>query len=182
MNQKSNLIIPDADVVIHLLKLRIWNKFLDLNSVFLAKTVIDEEVFFYESHNNVLKSKEYVDLSKDASTGRLTVVSLDAKVIQPMSTELRKRKAPEIELGETETIAAVYLEYEKNLNVCLIDRAAITCAVLLGIKERCLSVETALSRCGLGRPLPEPLTDKRFQAIVNQADIARVHSLYSEDL
>jgi len=175
MNRKSNLIIPDADVVIHLFELDIWVKFLALNQVFLAQTVVDDEVSFYRTGPYDLKSKEYIDLSEDVSTGRLTVVSLDAKDIQPMLTELERMHAPLIDPGETETIAASYLNYPDDLQVCLVDAAAIKCAVMLDLRHKCVSVERALTNCGLGRQLPKELSDKRFHEIVKQAELQKVY-------
>jgi len=177
MNQKSNLIIPDADVVIHLVKMSVWDRFLDLNQVYLSKTVLEQEVQFCETDSYHLQSKEYIDLSKDVNTGRIHMVSLAVTDILPLQSEFSKMKAPQIELGEIETIAAVYLEYEPGLRACLIERAAITCAVLAGLEEKCLSVEVALSKCGLSRTLPQPLTEKRFRSIVSQAKVTRVQYL-----
>lgn len=184
MNAKRPLIITDADVVIDLHSLGVWDRFVDSYHVHLAQTVVEEAGFypkskmrFSSSPDDVYVANENIDLSEDIKSERITVLDLDAKDMIPLQNEAEKMGVREaIHSGEEETLAAVYHTHTQ-LTACLIDEGAIRCAVMVDLADKCISVEKALQQCGLGRNVSDRLSDSRFQRIVKHAEQERVQKL-----
>ncbi|MCK4607304.1 MAG: hypothetical protein KAU35_08425 [candidate division Zixibacteria bacterium] len=184
MNGKPHLIIPDADVVIDLHALGLWDSFVEKNNVYLADTVVGEARFypvgrmqFSSDPNNTYIPKNPVDLTDDIDSGKITIIALNASDMIPLLQEAQKMGAHDrIHPGEEETLAAVFTTHPE-LTLCFKDRGAVECAVLVGLKDKCISVECALQQCGLGRKLAYGLSEKRFRRIVKAAEQERVQKL-----
>lgn len=175
--QVSRLIILDADVIIHLHELQMWGTFVDQYNVLVASIVAEIEVLFYTIIVNGQEKQIPIDLEDDARKGLIRIVSADLAAFSDVGTTLFEQGAPQIDDGESETIAFVLSDVMPDLNICLIDGSAIICAVMLGLKDACISVEGALNACGLGRSLPDALSTTRFQRFVKEGEIKRVQSI-----
>jgi hypothetical protein len=82
------LLLLDANVVIRLFEIGLWNQVLDRCEVFLSRTVIEQEVRFY--HGKAQDS--IIDLSASSrrsgfTTGRLRTASLIFRNCSDVSTE-----------------------------------------------------------------------------------------------
>ena len=167
-----NLIILDADVVIHFLELGIWDKFIENNQVYLAQTVIGEIKYYFPLSDpykkNIVNLNEYVEVNK------LNSVSIFVSDLNDFNIECQRRNAPELDIGEKETLAAVYLEKVEDSKICLAETAAIRCAVFVGLGEQCISAEQALSECGMSRKLKNQFSKKWFQGVKNKAEIDKI--------
>ncbi len=173
---KSRLIIPDADVIIRLCELGVWDKFIAVNSVFVAQTVVDEAHFHTDADGRILP----INLTHLAEQGKIQLVDVGMTDLIGVHEEAKKMRAPLIHDGERDTLAAVLSEQTPELTACLIDEEAITCAVLIGLKESCISVESALRNCGLPQGhLHRSMADTRFDKIVGKAEIERTLRLLS---
>ncbi len=172
MKGKPHLIIPDADVVIDLHALGLWDSFVEKNGVYLADTV-RREAHFYTAGGKQFP----IDLTDDIDSGKVTIIALNASDKYPLLQEAQKMGARGgIDPGEEETLAAVFTTYPE-LTLCFKDEGAIVWAVLVGLKDKCISVEHALQQCGLGRKLVSGLSEERFQRIVKAAELERVQKL-----
>jgi hypothetical protein len=170
------LIIPDADVVIHLHELGIWDNFVRQNSVHLSALVVEEAHFYKQGAGESTRMFE-IDLRAAISDGSITIINIDVSALSPMYEEAQKLQIDQsIDAGETETIAAAY-SVRTDLTLCLIDCGAIRYATLIGLAPRCISVEEALNSCGLGRGVRYNLSNKRFKSIVKAAEQERVQLL-----
>lgn len=169
-----NLIILDADVIIHFLEIGIWEKFLEKNKVFLTETLIREDVKYYFPQENQNK-KIHVNLFEYARSGNLHVVSLNVKDLDDFEMERKKKKAPELDLGEKEILAEVFLEkLEKDIKICLAETPAIICAVFIDLGENCISAEKALAECGLQRRLKNQFSEEWFKNTKRKAEIEKI--------
>ena len=81
-----NLIILDADVVIHFHEIGIWGKFLDSNKIFLTETVVRDDVKYYYLQENQDK-KIHVNLFEYEQCGKLNIISLDASDLRKFDIE-----------------------------------------------------------------------------------------------
>jgi len=175
MIQNCRLLIPDADVIIHLHQMGILDQFLSANEVYVARTVSEESDFSVDTANPFHR-KNYIDLSNYIDSGKITLLDLDAEHLCHLERRLDSLGDVYVHDGEKETIGIV--SYARNdLTMCLIDHGAIRCSVLLGMASKCVSIEQALQDCGLGRKLPRALTDKIFKETVRQAEIERIQRI-----
>jgi hypothetical protein len=173
MTRRSNLVIPDADVIIDLNGLGLWEQFLDRNDVLIAATVASESRFTEDG----FYGRSYIDLEAAVARKALRIVDLEARQLGKCSDELRRFHADgSIDQGEFESIALA-LHFPETV-ICLKDRAAIRAAVLIGLGDRILSIESALSNsCLKPKYLPNGLSDQRFQTIKQEAQAERVQKL-----
>ncbi|MCK4460326.1 MAG: hypothetical protein KAW46_00895 [candidate division Zixibacteria bacterium] len=185
MTPKPRLIIPDTDVIVHLHELGIWDAFITHYSVHVPKYIVDQEanyftacsVEFSKDKNDALRSTKKINLVEDIDASKISQIDLNASDKIPLLKEANNMGAMDgLDRGEEEVLAAVFPS-DSEFIACLIDRAAIRCAVLVGLKDKCISVDTALKNCGLGRSLPVALSEMRFQKIVKQAKQERVQKL-----
>ena len=176
MKNKLRLIIPDADVVIDLVRLDLWKHFVQKYDVIVAETVVNESI--------LAKSGEFgeklvaIDLEKDAQSGIITIESANASDLVQMQEIAKQFAAPAIHDGELETTGIVFKRaQDDDIKLCLIDEAAIKYAVLIGLKDNCTSVEDALCQVGLGKKMDWKLSARRFRTIVDSAFTERVQKL-----
>jgi len=171
--RKLCLVIPDSDVIIELHKLGYWQSIVSSYDIKIAETVFGEARFYENSSGRMLPT----DLPTNKVNHDIEVFDLDAIDLSALEHECRRMKAPEIDDGERESIAAVITEKFPDCRVCLIDRAAITCTVMVGRGGQCISVENLLKSIGIATSLPEKLTDRRFQRIHREATEQRIYNM-----
>ena len=185
MTPKPRLIIPDTDVIVNLFELGIWDVFIEHYSVHVTRYIVEQEadyftrcsVKFSGDSDDSLRSTEKISLVEDIETNKITQIDLDASDMLPLLKVANNMGALDgLDRGEEEILAAV-LPSSSDLIACLIDRGAIRSAVLVGLRDKCISVETALKRCGLGRKLQFALSEERFEKIVKRAEVERIQRL-----
>lgn len=184
MTPKPHLIIPDADVIIDLHSLGVWEAFIEAYQVHIAEYVLTNEVLFYvakrtrysDDEEDYYEEKCPIDLSAEIASGRVITIDPSASELYGIEAKAKRFGAPDIDEGEKHTIAAVHAD-ESGLCVCLKDRAAIEYAGLIGLAERCISVEVALNNCGLTKQLSGTQKDEVFKRIIAEAKSKRVLNL-----
>jgi len=169
-----NLIILDADVIITFLEIGVWDKFLNNNNVILAETVLQKEVKFYFLNGDPSK-KEYIDLNSYLKHGKLQVISLDLPDLLEFEQKCREKKAPDLDLGEKETLAIAYLnKIQDDIKICLAETLAIHCAVFMDLGDKCISAEQALKDCGLPKKLKNQYSEKWFRITFKKAQADKI--------
>jgi hypothetical protein len=156
---KPRCLVLDAGPVIGLHELGIWVPFVNRYEVVMPQIVVDDEAFFH-SADAATGQRKIIDLSSDVAAGRVTVASVDLETVARVAK--RFSAAIELHAGELEalTILTVVPGFEEHV-FCTGDGAAIQAACLLGLAERCESVEALLDFAGLRRQVPWHLS-KRF--------------------
>ncbi len=136
----------DADVIIDLLSLGIFDKLAKAHKAFAASTVISE-VRYYEKgpHKYPIDFKKEYVVKKLISEATATLEEIKGIICQlpPLQRE-------SIDSGELESLAI--LSREKDLIFCSCDAAAIRALPFLGLSERGISVEHLLRLSGLLKP------------------------------
>ncbi len=147
MTTKSNLIILDSDVIIHLHQLEIWNEFIDVYSVYVCSTVIEECTHYEALDGSYIQGR--IDLAASVNDGKISELSLDASDLSPLKQRLRGFGGLCLDPGEAETIGIMLCGHLGNAQLCIADHAAIKSAVFLELAEICVSLEAALDGVGL---------------------------------
>jgi len=148
----------DAGPIIGLHELGIWSQFTQRYEVVVPQVVCEDEALFH-SRDDATGDRVVIDLRADIGAGRVELAAADMEVVARIS----KRFSAAIELhpGELEALALLsgVPGYEEHV-FCTGDGAAIQAACLLGLSERCESVEVLLRLAGLGRQVPWSLTER----------------------
>ncbi len=148
----------DADVIIDLLSLSLFDKLIRNHKVFAGSTVIGEVKSFKRSNE-----RQSIDLRQNyIENGFIKELSASAEEIKKVLSKLPKNNRDAIHAGELESLAI--LVREDNLNFCSCDATAIRTLPLLGLSDRGISVEKLLKLSGLTQSsLKERHTEKYFK-------------------
>ena len=171
--EKSKLILLDADVIICLHESGLWDAFSKQYEISLSRIVCQECAFFERSGSH--EGKVYIDWEKYCSQGDVKIFDLDAE--EMMRRYSLKGKNPEdlgLHIGEAETIALLLDDSMQETRICLADRAAIRGAVFMDLKERCISLESALNSIGISRQLQKQFREDWMRQSINTAEIEKI--------
>jgi hypothetical protein len=146
---KPRCLILDAGPVIGLHELGLWDTFVGRYDVVLPQLVVDNEALFH-SRDTDSGFSQPIDLAADVMAGRVAVASASLSSLSRVAS--RFTDAIELHDGELEALALLTLDdgYADHV-FCSADGAAIEGACMLGLTDRCESLETLLAAAGLSR-------------------------------
>ncbi len=149
---RSRLVILDANIIIYLHEIDLWQRLLDRYEVILSRTVAEHEAIFYE----VGEERHEIDLTTAISDGRIQVVDILAADLLKFRSRFDPLYLEGLDPGETESLAYLLLCPEQQIMICSADKIVYRVLPHLGLTERGISLEEMLSQSGLGRALPFP--------------------------
>jgi len=152
-------LILDAGPIIGLHELCAWKTFLERYEVVVPQLVLDDEALFH-SKDAATGHSEPIDLAADVGAGRVLVAAASLTAIFRVAS----RFSGAIELHDGELEAPTLLTQDESCLrhvFCSADGAAIEGACILGLTDRCMSLEELLAMVGLGRQVSWRFT-KRF--------------------
>jgi len=137
----KKLLLLDADVVIDLHSLGLFEKMSKSYNLFVTQEVF-EEAKYYKKRNQKIPIK---------IRGRVAVID-DIKVecLAKVRKEAREARLA-IDLGESTSIAYI-LQGECDVAFCLCDKAAIKLMAYMNLEQNAVSVEKTLKNAGLLMP------------------------------
>lgn len=143
--KKPRCVLCDASPVIALHEAGAWGAFILAYAVVLPETVVSE--VHYHSRDEYTGDRVPVDLNGDIASGAITVASATTEDL--LALHGRLDGTLELHDGESEALALLTSceEFEEH-TFCASDHVAIEVACLVGIGERCLSLEELLEAIG----------------------------------
>lgn len=156
--KKLNLLVFDANIVIILHELEIWDKAVKSCDIYLSGTVIDLEAKYWEDNDGI---RHPINLSNCINQSEIRRFDLDASAINVFRHKYGAMYIEKLDPGETESLAFLFREKDK-FSICSSDAIVYR---LLGAefeRERGLSLEEILIHIGLQRNLPYQYT-KEFR-------------------
>ena len=149
MAKKFRLLLLDANIVIELFHMGIWDRVLECCDVHLSRTIATTEAHFYEDDEG---QRHDFDLSGHEASGEIAVfdVSLaqDAELVKHFGTAYLERFDP----GEREALAHLVTSAAPWL-ICSADSIVFKVLGSLDRAEQGVSLEEILQQAGLGRPV-----------------------------
>ena len=136
----------DADIIIDLLELGLFDTLVKSAEVFTSETVAGEVTSYQQGSNRIV-----IDFKATyVSTGKVTARSASLDEINAIRSMLPGLRREGIDLGELERLAV--LQKEPSLTFCSCDAAAIRALPFMGCSERGISAERLLKLSGYPRP------------------------------
>jgi hypothetical protein len=154
--KKFKLLLLDTNVVLQLLKSRQWAAVLARCEILLARTVLEEELVFYEDERG---EKVYIDLQEDVTAGRVTVVEAAAARVAAFLALFKPLYLGDLDPGEAESLAYLVDAKEPHL-ICSADKIVFRVLGALGRAEQGLSLETVLQKVGLSTKLSREFSEE----------------------
>jgi hypothetical protein len=166
------LVLLDADVVIRLFEMGIWEKLVTQTRVTLAQQVFDQAQHYYDPET---MARKRINLQQFLDQNRIDVLDCEAQEV----AEVRGVccKFADLHTGELESLA-ILNRPEQNTVFCTADRGAVRAAVMLGLTEKIISLEELLRLTSLQRDFDGrdnwQYSEQTFQRVVKQAGIDKV--------
>ena len=165
---KSRLVLLDANVVIGLFELNLWDALVARYEVLIADTCVGEALWYEDGEHRI-----DIDLAPYIADNRITTVSADLSAVQAFSKRFEPNYLEKLDPGELESLT--HLLATENpaapCQICSGDRIVYRVLGNLGKSELGTSLEELLSAIGrtvkLGRMFTkafrEEATDQGFK-------------------
>lgn len=156
----------DADVIIKLLEIDVFDKLVAMHELHVASTVVDEVKFFRRGGQKfqINFRQQYIE------TGRVTETTATPEEMQDVLRRLPPLRQQAVHAGEIESLAV--LVRQEDLTLCTFDSAAIKTLPFLDATERAVSAERLLQRSGLalspGYKLDPRLSEEYFKSNIER--------------
>lgn len=160
----KRLLLLDADVVIDLHSLGLFDKMSSAYDLHVTRTVLKEADYYPKGNTKVpIKIDRKVTIIEDISIESLGIVQKEAQEARLV-----------VDPGEATSIAYI-LQAKEEMPFCLCDKAAIKLMAFMDLDDKSVSVEQAFWRAGhRPRLLPRHREDS-FKACVREGKVLRIH-------
>ena len=148
--KRFKLLLLDANVVIYLFEVGLWDKLVERCEVLLSRIVAEREAQFFEKDDG---EKVYFDLQPYIADKRVAIVDTSVADIKAFRDLFDPVYLSRLDDGESESLAYLITSPEKCL-ICSADAIVFRFLALLDRIEQGLSLEEILGSIGLGRSMP----------------------------
>ncbi len=148
--KKSRLLLFDANVVILLFKLGIWEQVIARCDVLLSRTVAQIEADYYETDEG---ERRDIDLATYVKAGQIRLVDISPSDLAAFRGGFDAEYFERLDAGETESLVYLLNSLEQCL-VCSSDKIVYRVLGNLRRSGQGVSLEEVLASIGLGRSLP----------------------------
>lgn len=133
----------DADVIIKLLEIDVFDRLANQHDLFVASTVVDEVKYFRRANRKIEVNfrHQYIE------PGLVTEVTATPDEMQAVVRRLPALRQQAVHAGEIESLAV--LVRQDDLTLCTFDAAAIRILPFLAATDRVVSAERLLQLSGL---------------------------------
>lgn len=147
--KKLRFLLLDANVIIKLFELKLWDPVVERCEILIAETVAKEAQFF---HDDV--GQEAIDLSPYANANKITLVSLTADEVASFRDRVTPDYWERIDPGEAEALAYLFASKAPCL-LCSADAIVFRILGRLSCGDRGISLEEILDNTGLSTAVPQ---------------------------
>lgn len=167
----ERLLLLDADVVINLYSLNLWNGVVKNYEVYVGSTVVRIEVTHYPDSK---RQPIPLNLIPQIDNGTIKEISASTQDLKILTDKLRPSRIG-LDPGELESIAVIAENKLESLKICVIDKSAIMALSYLDLDGKAISAEEVLINGGMlsrGKEPPHPdFSKKRFDYWVTQGKL-----------
>jgi len=165
----------DADVIINLHQMDLWDRFKDAYALYIPSIVADEVSHYLDAD----EIERAINLHSQVSAGLVIVDSLAGEltvVTSLLSGDLKEALGN----GELQALALIQANQVPDARFCTCDGLAIEALAALGHSDRGISVEEALTKAGYTlprRPWRPGCTRAHFQQHLTNGRVRRIQGL-----
>jgi hypothetical protein len=156
--KRSRLVLLDANVVIELFRLGIWDEVVARCDVHLARTVVEDEAHFFVADDG---QRHDFDLRPYINTNKITVFDVTVGAAAAFRNRFDPVYFEKLDPGETESLVH-FLGLAGESWICSADKIVYRILGGLDRGEQGVSLEEVLQQAGLGRGLRVQFT-KEFR-------------------
>lgn len=142
---RLRLLLFDANIVIELHKIGLWEKVIGLCDVTLTKTVAEDEVDFWE---DALGEKHYIDLQDEIDSGKINCITVSEQQLQALFEKFSVVYLDRLDAGEAASLA-VLISSDEDWLISSSDGIVFRVLGNLGLPEQGISLAEVLQKIGL---------------------------------
>jgi hypothetical protein len=161
-------VLLDADVIIDLHRLGIWEHIVKNHKVHIPSIILHKETYYYEDESGI---RHPIDLEKVIG---VTIYEFSCSAEELLLFKEQFDRVFQEELHDGEKEALVLLQKQENILLCTCDHAAIKTLALLDLSDRGISFENLLKKSGVTKKLEYKHTEKRFKKCLSEGSIMRI--------
>lgn len=165
-----NIVLLDADVIIDLHRLGVWDQVVKRNQVSIPSIVLREEAFYYDDEQGI---RHEIDIIKDAGTA-FQEISATAVGMRDFIERFDSDVQEELHNGELE--ALTILQGDRDILFCTSDKMAIKAIAIMGSSSQGISLEELLTACGISKKLGYKHTKEYFRKYISEGSLIRIQS------
>ncbi len=163
------LLLLDADVVIDLHRLGIWDRITKTHQVYIPSIILHREAYYYADTSG----RRYPICLDDQIGKTIQEIACSAEELLSFSENFDSVFQTEIHDGEKE--ALILLSKEERFRFCTCDKSAIKSLALLGLADRGISFERMLKATGLfSKKLEYRQTEDYFKRWAKEGSIMKI--------
>jgi len=146
--KKLDFLLLDANVVIELFRLGLWEKITDICDIHLAETVIDESEYYIDEHNE----KAPISRNEIEAHGKVTIYGLESSSLGSFRSMFDITVLEDVDPGEAESLAILW-DAEEEFLICSADAIVFRILGLAGKGHQGISLEEILQQTGFRKRL-----------------------------
>ncbi|MGE3108398.1 MAG: hypothetical protein AB7G11_03745 [Phycisphaerales bacterium] len=139
---KSRLVLLDANVIIGLFELKLWDTLIARYEVLIAETCIGEALWYEDGDDRV-----DIDLAQYVADKRVSAVTVDLSIVKAFATRFEPNYLEKLDPGELESLAHL-VSMTDACQICSGDRIVYRVLGNLGKGELGISLEELLAAAG----------------------------------
>jgi hypothetical protein len=170
-------VLVDAMIVIALHEHDAWDQVIDKCGIAVSSIIAYDEARFHSQ--DPLGFSRRIDLPGEIAAGRITELSAPAGDMARCRDKFDSVLAPLLHAGELECLALLTDDANDKYSFCTAEKAALLAVALLGLGDRCMSLEALLKLIGLQKPLSVQYTDAWMK---DKLDKGRESRMYGQGL
>ena len=172
MSTKLKSLIPDAVTIICLHELGLWEKLCACTRVVVPSVIVHQAQFYKDP---VSGERVEINLEAQVLAGQISQEAVDVEETAEFMYHINAVMTESLHPGEIEALTLLFKNRVPDCKFCSADQAAVKALVLVGMKDKGLSLEKVLEHTGLRRKsLKAQYSERRFQDWVRQAEIDRI--------
>ncbi len=155
--KKFRLLLLDANVVIELFRMGLWDKFISACDVHLARTVVEESKYWEDD----IGQKHVINLTSFEQNGRITVHDVELSELNAFTDPFGLDILEKLDLGESESLS-ILCSSKEQFRISSSDKIVYRVLGALSRSEHGISLEELLQAVGITKKL-EPKFSKVFR-------------------
>jgi len=162
------IVLLDADVIIDLHRLDLWEHIVKRNEIIIPSSVLRREVYYFKDEFGF---KHSIDLLQEV--GRtINEVSVSIDELYDFKQKFERFIQKELDPGETEALKI--LSEKNDCYFCTCDKAAIKAIAILGKREQGISFESLVTSSGFTIKLEKKHMEIKFKQLLDEGSLLRV--------
>ena len=146
--KKPKYLLRDANIVIKVYELGLWEKVVDQCDILLSKLLVDESRYFEDEDGQCFP----IDLTADITAHRIRTFDLSASELSQFRARFNPTYFEKLDPGESESLAYMFNSSDP-CRICSSDGIVFRVLAQFQRGEDGLSLEEVLNQTGLGRKL-----------------------------